>query len=125
MAAYRRHPARTREWISALQTFVSKARGDRHRADLIEAARAAPELRGAVLPALSYGIFDEGMSAARKRAAVALEALGRPDAAEAVRAEPSELRCGAVIGSLTHRVRVALEQSLAVTTLLRERAGAL
>ena len=65
------------------------------------------------------------MSAARKRAAVALEALGRSDAAQAVRAEPSELRCGAVIGSLAHRVRVALEQSLAVTTLLRERAGAL
>ena len=65
------------------------------------------------------------MSAARKRAAAALEALGRSDAAEAVRAEPSELRCGAVIGSLAHRVRTALEQSLAVTTLLRERAGAL
>ena len=112
----------TLTWISALQTFVSKARGDRHRADLIEAARAAPELRGAVLPALSYD-FDEGMGAARKRAAAALEALGRSDAAEAVRAEPSELRCAAVVDSLTHRVRVALEQSLAVTTLLRERAG--
>jgi hypothetical protein len=81
----------------------------------------APELRGAVLPALSYD-FDEGMRAARKRAAGALEGLGRSDAAEAVRAEPSELRCGAVIGSLTHRVRIALEQSLAVTALLRERA---
>ena len=113
----------TLTWISALQTFVSKARGDRHRADLIEAARAAPELRGAVLPALSYGIFDEGMSAARKRAAAALEGLGRSDAAQAVRAEPSELRCAAVSDSLTHRVRVALTQSLAVTTLLRERAG--
>ena len=101
---------------------MRKARGDRHREDLLEAARAAPELRGAVLPALSYD-FDEGMSAARKRAAAALEGLGRSDAAEAVRAEPSELRCGAVIGSLTHRVRTALEQSLAVTTLLRERAG--
>ena len=108
----------TLTWIGALQTFVSKARGDRHRADLIEAARAAPELRGAVLPALSYD-FDEGMSAARKRAAAALEALGRSDAAEAVRAEPSELRCAAVVDSLTHRVRVALEQSRAVTTLLR------
>ena len=108
----------TLTWISALQTFVSKARGDRHRADLIEAARAAPELRGAVLPALSYD-FDEGMSAARKRAAGALEALGRSDAAEAVRAEPSELRCAAVVDSLAHRVRTALEQSRAVTTLLR------
>ena len=54
--------------------------------------------------------------------AAALEALGRSDAAQAVRAEPSELRCGAVTGSLTHRVRIALEQSLAVTALLRERA---
>ena len=34
----------TLTWISALQTFVSKARGDRHREDLLEAARAAPEL---------------------------------------------------------------------------------
>ena len=108
----------TLTWLSALQTFVSKARGDRHSADLIEAARAAPELRGAVLPALSYD-FDEGMSAARKRAAGALEALGRSDAAEAVRAEPSELRCAAVVDSLTRRVRFALTQSLAVTTLLR------
>ena len=113
----------TLTWRGALDAFVSKARGDRHAADLIEAARAAPELRGAVLPALSYGIFDEGMSAARKRAAAALEGLGRSDAAQAVRAEPSELRCAAVSDSLTHRVRVALTQSLAVTTLLRERAG--
>ena len=111
----------TLTWLSALQTFVSKARGDRHRADLIEAARAAPELRGAVLPALSYD-FDEGMSAARKRAAAALEALGRSDAAEAVRAEPSELRCAAVVDSLAHRVRTALEQSRAVATLLRCKA---
>jgi hypothetical protein len=108
----------TLTWLSALQTFVSKARGDRHSADLIEAARAAPELRGAVLPALSYD-FDEGMSAARKRMAGALEALGRSDAAQAVRAEPSELRCAAVSDSLAHRVRTALEQSRAVTTLLR------
>ena len=49
----------------------------------------------------------------------ALEALGRSDAAEAVRAEPSELRCAAVVDSLAHRVRTALEQSRAVTTLLR------
>ena len=108
----------TLTWLSALQTFVSKARGDRHSADLVEAARAAPELRGAVLPALSYD-FDEGMRAARKRAAGALEALGRSAAAAAVRAEPSELRCAAVSDSLAHRVRVALEQSRAVTTLLR------
>ena len=113
----------TLTWRGALDAFVRKARGDRHSADLIEAARAAPELRGAVLPALSYGIFDEGMSAARKRAAAALEGLGRSDAAQAVRAEPPELRCAAVSDSLTHRVRVALTQSLAVTTLLRERAG--
>ena len=86
-------------------------------------ARAAPDLRGAVLPALSYGIFDEGMSAARKRAAAALEALGRADAAAAVRAEPSERRCAAVGDSLTHRVRTALEQSRAVTTLLRCRVN--
>ena len=65
------------------------------------------------------------MSAARKRAAAALEGLGRSDAAEAVRAEPSELRCAAV-STPTHRVRVALEQRASPSPpLLRERAGAL
>ena len=66
-----------------------------------------------------YGISTAAARAAAEKAVAGEDRLQAE--AEAVRAEPSELRCGAVTGSLTRRVRTALEQSLAVTTLLRAR----
>lgn len=121
-------------WRGALETFLP-----RYGTDLKGAARAVPDLRRAVLPALrrDAAAFPAGMNAARAGAAGALEAQGRTDALgcslhdgqlqrrrdmlfEAVHGRDDAYP--AVLDSLLAVAAPALAQSIAVTTLVRTHA---